>query len=530
MVPTLRAHASRGPLSSLIRKTPASHLGGASAVRCDNVTAYITLLPHEREKASSILPMAANSNSKSKSHLRLLGDLIFTSIDAIEARLSAECVEFPALGEPFNPMDRAESVLLEDEMLAATSHIIAAASQLIAMVRSPVQTIMEYSLLFHLPSCMRASVESNMVEIIRESGAQGVHANEIAKLNNTDPVKAARILRLLANHHIFTEIRPDVFSANRLSSVLDSGKSVAELQQTPNCRHANDSGIGISALMLMHTDEAFKGRLRTPATAHSAKSTDSPWNIATQTDAFLFDWYDRPENEQRKKRFSFAMACSTRLEPPEAILAGFKWADLPEDAIVVDVGGGVGSTALIIAKAVPHVNLVVQDRCSVIEDAKTYWAEAAPELLDSGRVKLEVHNFFTPQPIKNAAVFLLRWIMHDWADPFSIEILRHLRQAATSDTKLVTVDIILPYTCSDTCVTNRIPGAARAPAPAPLLPNMGAASNMKYWLDFQMFVLGNCQERTLGHFVDLAAQSGWRVEEVHHISGSSLGQYVSVPS
>lgn len=86
------------------------------------------------------------------------------------------------------------------------------------------------------------------------------------------------------------------------------------------------------------------------------------------------------------------MACSTRLEPPEAILAGalwwrafvvgwavgiliqlkgFKWADLPEDAIVLDVGGGVGSTALIIAKAVPHVNLVVQDRCSVIEDAKT---------------------------------------------------------------------------------------------------------------------------------------------------------------
>jgi hypothetical protein len=91
--------------------------------------------------------MAANSNSKSKSHLRLLGDLILTSIDAIEARLSAECVEFPALGEPLNPMDRAESVLLEDEMLAATSHIIAAASQLIAMVRSPVQTIMEYSLL-----------------------------------------------------------------------------------------------------------------------------------------------------------------------------------------------------------------------------------------------------------------------------------------------------------------------------------------------------------------------------------------------
>ncbi|KAF8185273.1 O-methyltransferase [Mycena galopus ATCC 62051] len=477
------------------------------------------------------------AHNESRSHLRLLGDLILRSIHAIESRLDAEGegVKFPALAEPFNPEDKAERVLLEGEMLAATSQIVAAASQLIAMVRSPVQTIMENSLLFHLPSCLRAAVESNMVETIRESGTKGIHANDIAKINNTDPVKAARILRLLANHHIFTEIRPDVFSANRLSSVLDSGKSVAELQLAPNYRHLNTSGNGVSALVLTHTDEAFKGSaylteaFTNPATAHSMKATDSAWNIATKTDAFIFDWYDRLENEHLKTRFSFAMACSTKLEPPEAILSGFKWSDLPKNSVIVDLGGGVGSTALIIAKAVPHVNLVVQDRSSVIEDAQIYWGEAAPELLDSGRVKLEVHNFFAPQPLKNVAVFLLRWIMHDWADPFAVQILRHLREAATPETKLVTVDIILPYTCSDATVTTYIPGAARPPAPAPLLSNMGAASNMKYWLDFQMFVLGNCQERTLGHFVALAAQSGWKVQEVHHIPGSLLGQYISIP-
>ncbi len=39
----------------------------------------------------------------------------------------------------------------------------------------------------------------------------------------------ARILRLLATNHIFTEVSPDVFANNRLSSVLDTGKSVEEL-------------------------------------------------------------------------------------------------------------------------------------------------------------------------------------------------------------------------------------------------------------------------------------------------------------
>lgn len=37
------------------------------------------------------------------------------------------------------------------------------------------------------------------------------------------------ILRLLATHHITREVRPDVFANNRLSSVMDSGKSWSEL-------------------------------------------------------------------------------------------------------------------------------------------------------------------------------------------------------------------------------------------------------------------------------------------------------------
>ena len=39
----------------------------------------------------------------------------------------------------------------------------------------------------------------------------------------------ARVLRLLATNYVFTEVSPDVFANNRLSSVLDTGKSVEEL-------------------------------------------------------------------------------------------------------------------------------------------------------------------------------------------------------------------------------------------------------------------------------------------------------------
>jgi hypothetical protein len=40
---------------------------------------------------------------------------------------------------------------------------------------------------------------------------------------------AAHILRLLATHHILREAAPDVFAANRISSLIDSGKPLREL-------------------------------------------------------------------------------------------------------------------------------------------------------------------------------------------------------------------------------------------------------------------------------------------------------------
>jgi tRNA1(Val) A37 N6-methylase TrmN6 len=49
---------------------------------------------------------------------------------------------------------------------------------------------------------------------------------------------------------------------------------------------------------------------------------------------------------------------------------GFKWDSLPKDGVVVDVGGGAGASSLIIAKAVPHLKIVVQDRAAVLEDAQ----------------------------------------------------------------------------------------------------------------------------------------------------------------
>ncbi len=41
---------------------------------------------------------------------------------------------------------------------------------------------------------------------------------------------AARVLRLLATHHIFNEMAAETFSNNRISSMMDTLKSVDEIK------------------------------------------------------------------------------------------------------------------------------------------------------------------------------------------------------------------------------------------------------------------------------------------------------------
>ena len=50
-------------------------------------------------------------------------------------------------------------------------------------------------------------------------------------------------------------------------------------------------------------------------------------------------------------------------------LSGYTWGQLPEGSLVVDIGGGVGSQSLVLAKHHPQLCFIVQDREAVVRDA-----------------------------------------------------------------------------------------------------------------------------------------------------------------
>lgn len=97
------------------------------------------------------------------------------------------------------------------------------------------------------------------------------------------------------------------------------------------------------------------------------------------------------------------------------------------------------------------------------------------------------HDFFQPQPVKDASVFFLRHIIHDWPDTYARKILKRLRASAGPSTKLILCDYLVPYAAASNDEFADIQGSEVPPAPYPLLPNLGAVANFPMCLDLQVF-------------------------------------------
>ena len=147
----------------------------------------------------------------------------------------------------------------------------------------------------------------------------------------------------------------------------------------------------------------------------------------------MWSWFEGPDNRLRLARFGAAMTGLRNMTPEDAILdglshhhhptacfvdqfltwrlnpTGYAWGKLPPGSLVVDVGGGLGSQSLTLARRHPDLRFVVQDREAVVGDANEvrcpsvpipyillpdasltqYWKKNMPDALDSGRVKLQ---------------------------------------------------------------------------------------------------------------------------------------------
>ena len=147
----------------------------------------------------------------------------------------------------------------------------------------------------------------------------------------------------------------------------------------------------------------------------------------------------------------------------------------------------------------------MQDLPGTIAGAKDTLS-TLPDLVQS-RLAFAAHNFFDPEPTEiaeNTDLFLLRRILHDWADKEALAILQHLANALLKPgASILVMDTILPT-----------PGT---------VPPMSEA--MLRWRDLTMMHNFNGGERELGDWERLFEQTSpkLKIRSYRIPEGSFLG-------
>ncbi|KAI9645308.1 hypothetical protein NHQ30_006044 [Ciborinia camelliae] len=170
------------------------------------------------------------------------------------------------------------------------------------------------------------------------------------------------------------------------------------------------------------------------------------FGLAAGTPVPFYDAIGR--NIELAKRFGSALVAEEARFglSPKHLATIYPWHTLHQSSLIIDVGGCTGKVSLELASALfdCKFKFVVQDRKEVISLATDMIESTNVEFGVGKSVELMAHDFFKPQPVKCADVYLLRLILHNWSDNDCLEILRNLVPALKHGTKILVNEIVMP--------------------------------------------------------------------------------------
>ncbi|KAL8836049.1 MAG: hypothetical protein Q9170_003062 [Blastenia crenularia] len=420
-----------------------------------------------------------------------LAAIITSSTEHIDAHFAAKGLPSPS----FEP-DRPISALLDVDITASRQAILNATDELHALIQGPVEMITrqpKYNSWISLQAIAKFGLASAF-----PVGKDEATFAKIAENSGLAEVHVRRLLRHAMTFRIFQEPREGVVRHTAASNALADSpllrqwvgmmseelwpaatKTVDALTKWPKCEEPNNAG----------------------------------YNLAHNTTDTIFD--EITKYPDRDQRYADAMTYTSTGpgREPHHILKSYDWASLGSST-VVDVGGSHGSLSFALARTFPSLRFVVQDRPQVIAIVQ----ENVPlELHD--RVSFMAHDFFTEQPVKDADVFILKFILHDWSDKYAAMILQALVPALRDGTKVVVLEQILPVTGEMEVYQERacryVPSSFDL---GELIFGIGRSTDLTMWATH------NGRERELGDWKDLfrMAGPGYEITNVISPEGSRL--------
>ncbi|MCV7347784.1 methyltransferase [Mycolicibacterium rhodesiae] len=279
--------------------------------------------------------------------------------------------------------------------------------------------------------------------------------DELAARVDADPDALRRLMRALIGRGIFRRRRDGRYALNSLAATLRS-----------------DAAISLrGAAMFQGSQEQ---RERWTLLTDSVRTGESIVPALRGMEGFDY----LVEIPEHAKLFDQTMTSLAQMTLA-VVVAGY---DFAAHRTIVDVGGGQGAMlAAILAKA-PRARGVLYDVPRVVA--------GAPELLRASgvadRVQIVEGSFFDHVPGGGDA-YLLKNIIHDWADDRALQILRNVRSAAAAGSTVLLVEMVVRDNGRD---------------------------GPENWVDLEMLLNLGSRERTADEYRTLLARAGFRMTRV----------------
>ncbi|KAH6604131.1 o-methyltransferase [Trichoderma cornu-damae] len=418
-------------------------------------------LAHARSKDESLQekeeePHAAMKVEFPESRMLVLAETIHAETEKLQTYLQSNGIAQPGLG-----VDAPDDFpLLPDDIQQSRQKIVLATRELTNLVRGPRESV-RYDVW---------SVRSKLVPLDAP-----IRLTELQSKTTLEPVNLARALRHAMTNNIFHEPSPGLIAHTASSRVLAQDASL-------------QAWIGFNSEDVFpaagHVMQALKSHPEATSITHAG------YNFAFSTVGEEPMFVTLGKDAAKAKRFAHAMQSFTSGEGYEVsyFVDNYDLSEVNErGGTFVDVGGSHGFVSVELAKKWKNMKFIVQDLPATIDTAPKPICE---EETVAERISLQIHDFFTEQPVKGADVYYFRWIVHNYSNPYAVSLLRNLIPALKPGARVV---------INDYCI--RDPGSEN-PWDEKLMRNM----------DMIMGTLFNAQEREEWEFCELFKAADPRFE------------------
>ncbi|WP_257448002.1 acetylserotonin O-methyltransferase [Archangium lipolyticum] len=312
---------------------------------------------------------------------------------------------------------------------------------------SPQGAMLQMITAFWLPQAIHTVAKWRVPDFLKDGPKTSA---ELARDTQTHEEALHRVLRTLSSVGVFAETEDGRFGLTPLSQTLRSD--------------VPDSLWGY--LMLVDSEWFWRAWAQLP---HAVK-TGQPGFEQAHGQPF-FEYLSKHPDDGVV--FNKAMTSFSAMSGSEVVPDRY---DFSKVKTVVDVAGGQGSFLVHVLSAHPQLRGVLFELPPVIEEARSTIEKSGV----AGRCTLLGGSFFESVP-SGHDLYMMKMIIHDWADDHAVRILKSCRQAMRNDSKLLLIEQLLPE--------RRLSG-------------------VQMFIDLTMMTMFGSKERTAKDFQALFAQAG----------------------